>query len=436
MSSKDRAQHFQAVLDRYQSERRLPSVVAGVLEGPRLGWTGVSGSHVTASGEEPSRDPEQFTDVQYRIGSITKTITAVLVLQCRDDGLLDLDDPVGTYLPETGYASRTLGSLLAHGSGMQSEPVGQWWERSPGTTVEALLAANDGSGAVAPPGVQYHYSNLAYALLGETVARLRDRTWSSLVAERVTSPLGMTRTSYLPEAPHATGFSVHHLAGTLDREPLHDTGAMAPAGQLWSTLADLARFAAFLMGGHTDVLADQTLAQMRQPVPPAIEYGLGMRVLPYADGALVGHTGSMPGFQATAFADSLNHVGVVALTNATTGLSGPELALAMLGNRTPAPVPPWRATRQVPAWAQELFGYWHWGNSAYEVRWNCDRLVWRDLARGAVAEHFEQHGDRILGTAGYHHGETLHVIRREDGAIDHLECATFVYTREPYPHGP
>ena len=45
-------------------------------------------------------------------------------------------------------------------------------------------------------------------------------------------------------------------------------------------------------------------------------------------------------------------------------------------------------------------------------------------------------GDRIVGTAGYHHGETLHVVRRDDGSIDHLECATFVYTREPYPDGP
>ena len=70
---------------------------------------------------------------------------------------------------------------------------------------------------------------------------------------------------------------------------------------------------------------------MRQPVPPAIDYGLGVRLLPYADGVLAGHTGSMPGFQSAAFADPLNHVGVVALTNATTGFSGTELALALLG---------------------------------------------------------------------------------------------------------
>ena len=282
------AEHFQAVLDRYQSDRRLPSVVAGVLDGPELSWSGSAGAPTT-------------TDTQYRIGSITKVLTAVLVLQCRDDGLLDLDDPIGRRVPETGYADATVRSLLAHVSGMQSEPVGPWWERSPGVSVEALLAANDGSGAVFAPGEQWHYSNLGFGLLGEAAARLRGAAWSDLVEERILGPLGMTRTSYLPEEPYARGLSVHHLANTLTAEPLQDTGAMAPAGQLWSTVEDLAKFAAFLSFGNPTVLADQTLTEMREAVPPALDYGLGIRLLPYADGVLSGHTGSMPGFQATLF---------------------------------------------------------------------------------------------------------------------------------------
>ena len=420
-----RHHHHQAVLDRYQAERRLPSIVAGVLAGPELAWSGTAGSDTT-------------TDTQYRIGSITKTMTAVLVMQCRDAGLLDLDDPIGRFVPETGYAAATVRSLLAHVSGLQSEPVGPWWERSPGVPIEDLLAANDGSGVVFGPGEQYHYSNLGYALLGEAVARLRGQSWYSLMQDRVLAPLGMTRTSYLPEPPHALGLSVHHLRGTLTDEPLHDTGSMAPAGQLWSTLEDVARFAAFL-GGSTpnpDVLAGRTLAEMRQPVPPAIDYGLGVRLLPYADGVLAGHTGSMPGYQATAFVDPLKHSAVVALTNSTTGFSGPELALALLGTHTPGHMEPWVPSLEVPAWAAELLGIWYWGNSAYELRWNNERLEWRDLARGALAEQFGllnvRGGDQIVGVAGYHHGETLHVVRRDDGSIDHLQCATFVYTREPY----
>jgi CubicO group peptidase (beta-lactamase class C family) len=419
----DRADHYRSVLDRYQAERRLPGIIAGVLRGGELDWSGTAGD-----GGGP--------DTQFRIGSITKTITAVLVLQCRDDGLLDLDDPLGRVVPESGYAAATVRSLLAHVSGMQSEPVGPWWERAPGISTEQLIAANDGSGAVSGPGEHYHYSNLGYALLGELVARLRGESWFSLVRQRVLDPLGMSRTSYLPQEPYARGLSVHHLAGTLTEEPLHDTGAMAPAGQLWSTFSDVVRFAGFLGRGEPGVLAGPTLTEMRQPVPPALDYGLGVRLVPYAAGVLAGHTGSMPGFQAAVFADPLNDVGVVALTNATTGFSGPELALAMLAGPTPTAMEPWVPTREVPAWVGELLGYWHWGNSAFEVRWNNQRLEWRDLARGALAEQFVRRGDRIVGLAGYHRGETLHVVRRADGSIDHLECATFVYTREPYPDGP
>ena len=180
-----RAGHQQAVIDRYQAERRLPSLVAGVLDGPELAWSGVAGAELS-------------TDLQYRIGSITKTMTAVLAMQCRDDDLLDLDDPIGRFLPAGGYADATVRSLLAHVSGMQSEPVGPWWERSPGVSLDDLLAANEGSGAVFGPGEHFHYSNLGYGLLGAAVARLRGAPWRELVAERVLAPLGTYGTRRTP----------------------------------------------------------------------------------------------------------------------------------------------------------------------------------------------------------------------------------------------
>ena len=176
-----REQHYQAVLDRYQAERRLPSIVAGVLDGGEL-----------RLGRARAGASRRATDTQYRIGSITKTITAVLVLQCRDEGLLDLDDPLGEHLPETGYADATLRSLLAHVSGMQSEPVG---------TVVGAVAGCAGRGRCSPrttaaerssaPGEHYHYSNLGFALLGEAVARVRRRLlvrrWCR---HRILEPLG------------------------------------------------------------------------------------------------------------------------------------------------------------------------------------------------------------------------------------------------------
>lgn len=416
-----RPDHYQGVLDGYQAERRLPTLVGGVLEDGVLAWAGTAGGSTSV-------------DTQYRIGSITKTVTAVLVLQCRDEGLLALDDPIGRFVPETGYASATMRELLSHTSGMQSEPVAPWWERSAGVAFDELNARNDGSGRVFDAGEAFHYSNLGFALLGEAVARIRGASWSDLVRERVLEPLGMERTSYLPEEPSASGLSVHHLRGTLTDEPATDNRAMAPAGQLWSTVGDLATFATFLRSGHDVVLGVESLREMQAPV--LATYGLGTATGPYDGGTLVGHLGSMPGFQAVCLIDTDCGAGVVALTNGTTGFMGFELAQRLLGSSTPAAVEPWVPTTSVPDWAEDLLGVWHWGNSAYEVRWQNGALELRDLARGVLSDRFERHDDRIVGIEGYHRGETLHVVSPDPG-FSYLECATFVYTREPYdPRAP
>ena len=99
----------------------------------------------------------------------------------------------------------------------------------------------------------------------------------------------MTQTSYLPR-PHAQpGWSVDHFTGVRTLEPLTNTGAMAPAGQLWSTVRDLVLWGQFLAGGRPDLLDPSTLHEMTLPVTDA--YGLGLRLATNAGGVLVGHNG-------------------------------------------------------------------------------------------------------------------------------------------------
>jgi CubicO group peptidase (beta-lactamase class C family) len=424
-----------AILAREQATGRLPSLVAGVVRDGALVWSGAHGSF-TGTTERPS------DDLQYRIGSITKTMTAVLLLQLRDEGVLDLADRLDAHLPGIGYGDRTLRSLLSHSSGMQSEPTGDWWERSPGVGFEELAAAVDGERAAHPVGATYHYTNLAFALLGEVVARHRGTTWWETVQQRILEPLGMSRTSYLPESPAATGYSVHHFAGTLDVEPAQDTGAMAPAGQVWSTIADLATYACFLLEGHPEVLAPSTLKEMTTPQSGSLagvalgSYGLGLRIALGGSGVLVGHTGSMPGFLAALFVDPRRRTGAIALANGTTGLRAEALTAELLDTlerSEPTVVAPWQPTTHLPTEVPDVLGVWHWGNSALAFGWNGREVVVTALTNGAEAYRFRLREDgTLVGSSGYHHGETLQVVCKADGTVSHLVCATFVYTRVPY----
>jgi CubicO group peptidase (beta-lactamase class C family) len=412
----------QRLLDVAQAEGRLTSVVGAVFDRYGAVWAG-------GAGNAPGLDG------QYRIGSITKTMTAVLVMQARDAGLLDLDDPLSVHLGEIGYGEVTVREALSHSSGMQSEPRGPWWERTRGSDFAALAAANDGAGRVAGAGEWFHYSNLGYGLLGEVLARRFGAPWRELVNDRLFRPLAMRSTSYLPRPGAQPGWSVDHFTGIRVHEPLTETGAMAPAGQLWSTLADLVTWGQVLGGARPDVIAPATLAEMQRPVA-AEDYGLGLMLGVHPGGRLVGHNGSMPGFLAALHVDPDSGIGSAVLTNATTGIDARDLAVRLIegdpdaDDERPAP---WRPTVVLPPELLGVPGVWFWGNSAYDVRWHNDGLELRSMARGGVVtDRFELVDGVLRGVLGYHRGEHLDVVRRPGGSISHLECATFVYTRTPY----
>lgn len=433
------ARRLRHLLCQDQVTGRLPSVVAGVVRDGALVWDDSCGE--ATGGEAPS------ADMQYRIGSITKTMTAVLVLQLRNEGRLDLADRLDQHLSGVGYGDRTIRSLLSHSSGMQSEPVGPWWERSPGRSFDELAGDVDGERAAHPAGATYHYTNLAFGLLGEVVARRGGGTWWEQVEERILRPLRMSRTSYHPVRPAASGYSVHHFAGTLTQEPAQDTGAMAAAGQVWSTVGDLATYATFLADGNDAVLVRTSLDEMATPQSGSLAgaagggYGLALRLLLGGSGVLVGHSGSMPGFLAGLFADRVRRTAAVVLANGTSGLRAeglPRDLLDTLQDLEPANLDAWTPTRDVPADVAEILGLWHWGNTAYEFGYDGEEIVVGQLGEQVTSFRFRRRGDgSFLGTVGYHHGETLQLVRNEDGEVNHLVCATFVYTRTPYdPRAP
>ncbi|MDH6579194.1 serine hydrolase domain-containing protein [Kitasatospora sp. MAP5-34] len=420
-----------------QAEGRTPSLVGAVVRGGHPVWTD---GRSMIDGHAPD------DDVQYRIGSITKSFVAVLVMRLRDEGLLSLTDPLEQHLPGTAAGRLTIAQLLAHTSGLASETPGPWWERTTGTLRPELADVLGEQPVRHPAGSRFHYSNPGFALLGALVERLRGEPWGEVLRREVLEPLGLTRTTLAPQAPHAGGFAVHPWADVMLPEPLEDTEVMAPAGQLWSTAADLCRWAAFLAAGDELVLSPGSIAEMRRPAsePDGAEwtsaYGFGLQLLRRDGRVLYGHTGSMPGFLATLWVSAQDDVSAVVLANATSGTPVGEIAadlIRIVVEHEPRFPAPWRPLPEADPELLALTGPWYWGASPHILRLRADRAL--ELAplngpgRGAG---FRAEADGTwTGLDGYYAGETLRVVRAADGTASHLDIGSFVLTRAPYDPG-
>jgi len=430
------ARRLLAATARAQADGRLPSLVAAVVQDGALTWSAGRGDL------ETDVDP---TDVQYRIGSITKTFTAVLVMRLRDEGLLSLDTPVRELVPDAPGGDRTVGQLLGHAAGLRSETDGAWWERTPGRAWAELVEPL-GTGAVRhPAGRRFHYSNLGYGILGRVVETVRGQDWATCLEHEVLRPLGMTRTTGDAVAPAARGLAVHPFSPVVVPEPAHDYRAMAAAGQLWSTAADLARWGRFLLGETGAVLAPDTVAEMARPglvdsLADGEGYGLGLQLEHAGGRLLVGHGGSVPGFLAVVSVDPAERTAAVALANATAGLDGhlvPRL-LDIVRDAEPAVAEAWRPLATADRVPLDLLGPWCWGPSPLLLTQTADGLLELRGPEGTGrGSRFRRTGtDSFEGLDDYYAGEVLRVVRDESGAPGHLDLGSFVLTREPYAPGP
>ncbi|MZD09014.1 serine hydrolase [Streptomyces sp. SID5785] len=417
-----------------QSEGRAPSLVAAVARDGELVWTG---ARTSVDGHGPDEH------VQYRIGSITKTFTAVLVMRLRDEGLLDLADPLEKHLPGTGAGEVTIAELLAHTGGLAAETPGEWWERSSAELRPTLSDVLGEQPFRHPVGRRHHYSNPGYTLLGSLVEELRGAPWAEVLHREILDPLGLTRTSAQPQAPHAGGWAVHPYADVLLPEPSVDLGLMAPAGQLWSTTRDLAVFASFLLAGDDRVLSAESLREMRAPAAPTVpgdasmSYGLGLQIAHGEGRMLMGHSGSLPGFLAGLWACEDEGLVAVALVNCTSGVAAASLAaelLTLVAEAEPRIPEPWRPLPEVDPSALELARPWYWGTQVVALRLAADGgVVLGPVAGGGRRSRFRANGDGTwTGLDGYYAGEVLRAVRRADGSVSHLDLGSFVFTREPY----
>ncbi|HEY3505364.1 MAG TPA: serine hydrolase domain-containing protein [Actinocatenispora sp.] len=437
--------HYERLVRRAQRTARVPAVQAAVHRADRPLWTfevGDAGGGV-----------ELGPDTQFRIGSITKTFTAVLVLQCRDDGLLDLDDPVSAHLSVPEHGELTIRRLLTHTAGLQREPYGDIWDTLAVPSLEETLAGLAQAERILPSGRRFHYSNLGFALLGHLVAAKRGAAWAEVLAEKILAPLDLHLT-LAPGGNAATGYLVDAWSDHARPEPRTDLGGIAPAAQLWGTAGELARWGSFLADpAHQDptgaVLAADTLAEMRHPVAMRDDrvwksgWGLGLIVRPGAARALdVGHGGAMPGFLAEAYgrvpgAEDVPP-GLAAAVLLSSGTADAALGLSFqlmdaAVERDPADIEPWRIGAPAPDELRGVLGHW-WGEGfEYVFRWRDGHLEASgvdDPAGMPPAVFAVESPDLLRSVAGREIGEQLRLTRDTDGRVVRLHWATYRFTRE------
>jgi CubicO group peptidase (beta-lactamase class C family) len=281
----------------------------------------------------------------YSICSMSKMFTAVAVMQLRDAGELNLDDPVSNYLPwfapegETAANPITFRDLLRHSSGLPCELDHTVWDEP-----ERLFPARDELVARAkqlkltyPVNTKFNYSNLGYSLLGEVVSLVSGQSYEDYVQQHILDPLDMKDTVLFPPPQRmrgklATGYS-HTPRQPGPRTALADCepGAFAPAGGYYSSVQDMAKWAMWQFrvqeGGDERILSRRALEEMQTVQWPDPKWGLGFTYYWIGDLDLYGHQGgcAKSGFKAQFILCPEEKMAVVVLFNAS---DGPQFALA------------------------------------------------------------------------------------------------------------
>jgi CubicO group peptidase (beta-lactamase class C family) len=324
------------------------SLTIGIVYKDKLFWTKSYGN------ADMEKKLAADKDTVYRIGSITKMFTAVMLEQLADSGKVHLSDPVEKYFPEVKTVTGrypdappiTLIQLATHTSGLDREPGntdtylhGQVadWEKT-------LIAALPHTRYAFEPGTRYSYSNIGFATLGAALARAAAQPYVEYVPQHIFQPLGMTHTAFelTPDlrAHLSKGYEVDEngkaSADASERDHKEGRGYKVPNGAIYTTVGDLARFSSFLLGHGPDaVLKAATLNRnlTQSPVQANFQlsegYMLGGQVLRRDTYVAFGHGGAVAGYLAGLYVNRNANVGVIVLVNST-AINPDALALKAL----------------------------------------------------------------------------------------------------------
>jgi D-alanyl-D-alanine carboxypeptidase len=295
---------------------RLDDVVAagapGALGLAQNRWRTIRGASGLA--DRATRRPVRPTD-RFRIGSITKTFVAAVVLQLVAEGTLKLDAPVERWLPDLVPRGITVRQLLDHTSGLYDYVNDPRTFRTGATSPRRLVDLALSHAPNGRPGERYGYASTNYVVLGLLVERATGTSLSEQLARRIFRPLRLGRTSFDPgaAAPEVHGYQAPTRDGIEVAEPEDTRGKSAAwawaAGAIVSDTRDVARFFAALLGGR---LVPRTLLEH---MVPDRGYGLGLLAYRTRCGPAVGHSGHVLGYVSVAWSAPDGSRQAVALAN-------------------------------------------------------------------------------------------------------------------------
>jgi len=297
-------------------------------------------------------------DMLFRLGSTTKMFTAAAVVSLAEEGKLRLDEPIGARVPglDPSIAKLTPHQLLTHSAGLRDEAVMEGLHDD--GALAAGVRAMTGDMFFAEPGRLFSYANPGFWIAGRLAESVDGRPYADVMTARLFTPLGMIRTTVRPTMamtwPLAQGHDVNAGKPRVMR-PAADNAANWPAGSIFSSAADLSRFArAFLNGGRIDgkqALSRSLIETLSTPhidVPGASnpKYGYGLTIVTRRGVRFAEHGGSRAGYGSFISMAPTERVGIVVVANRTgsslpkTVMKAAEMMLPLLPESTPSPRAP------------------------------------------------------------------------------------------------